>query len=159
MPGFFASVVRSITMTPLPREEEERAEERNARKSASANVSRAVIATAELNRKRTRARTKGDERCEKEENEQEKEAGRDRPANQTLLDFPSPPCIPPTTRKGGCSCRTACRLTRHIITPLLLVSPIHPSSSVPLTASSYLCCPSRPPPPLIPVSSPFHLLQ
>lgn len=146
-------------MTLLSREEEEKAkpEERNARKKTRVPTClAAVIATAELNRKRTGARTKGDERCEKEENGQEEEAGRDRPTNQTLLDFLPFPLHLPTARKGGCSRRTACRLTRHIIIPSPLVSPVHPSSSVPLTAPSF---PSRPPPPLVPVSSPFHLLR
>lgn len=44
--------------------------------------------------------TKGDERCEKEENEQEEEAGRHRPANQTLLDFPPSP-FPYIPRRQG----------------------------------------------------------
>ena len=60
----------------------------------------AIIATAELNRKRTGVRTKGNERCEKEENGQEEETGRDRPANQTLLDFLLSPLVSPNDKEG-----------------------------------------------------------
>lgn len=154
--GFNCSL-RHDDLIVARRREEGEAEERNARKKTRVPTClAAVIATAELNRKRTGARIKGDERCEKEENGQEEEAGRDRPTNQTLLDFPPFLLHLPTTRKGGCSRRSACRLTRHIIILSPLVSPVYPSSSVPLTAPSF---PSRPPPPLVPVSSPFHLLR
>lgn len=78
-------------MTSLLREEEQTKLKKEMREKAQVPTClAAVIATAELNRKRMGARTKGDKRCE-EENGQEEEAGRARPANQTLLNFPSSP--------------------------------------------------------------------
>jgi len=62
-------------MTSLPQEEKEEATKLKKEMREKVWVPTclaAVIATTELNRKRTRTRTKGDERCEKEENKQEK---------------------------------------------------------------------------------------
>lgn len=77
---------------------------------------------------------RSEEECEKEENAREKEAVEtESRESDSVGDFPSPLRPPPTTttmttatRKGGCSRRTARRLTQHIIIPL---PPCHPRST------------------------------
>lgn len=54
------------------------------------------------------------------------------------------PHPPTTTGKGSCSRRTACRLTRHIIIPAPLVSPVSTHRPSCYTASSRPRCPSSP---------------
>lgn len=113
----------------------------------------AVIATAELNKKPAEreqregggeggAGGRGD--AKRKRTSERRKLSRPSPANQTPLDF-LPSLHPPspttttrtTTREGGCSRRTAHRLTRHIITPLPPYQPVHPSFSVRLTMLSY----------------------
>lgn len=85
-------IVRSVTVTSLPRDEEERAKLKREKVRVPTCLT-AVIATTELNRNRTG--TKGDERREKEENRQEEEAGLRPACESDSSGFPSlPPCIP-----------------------------------------------------------------